>query len=122
MTNKQYEQFIKAGGYSKDKYWSKEGIKWRYRNKIHLPEYHNERKWNQRDCPVVGVSYFEAEAYAKWTGKKLPTEKEWERAARGTDGREYPWGDMFDKEKCNTAESGIGKTTPVSRYPEGVSP
>lgn len=63
-----------------------------------------------------------AEDAAKWAGKELPTEQQWERAARGTDGREYPWGNEFDREKCNTIESGIGKTTRVTRYPNSISP
>ena len=70
---------------------------------------------------MVGVSYYEVEAFAAWSSKRLPTEKEWERAARGTDGREYPWGNEFDPEKCNTEESKIGKTTRVTRYPNGIS-
>jgi len=52
----------------------------------------------------------------------LPAEKEWENAARGIDGRVYPWGNEFDKEKCNTTESKIGHTTPVKKYQEGRSP
>jgi len=80
------------------------------------------------DHPVVWVSWKDAQAYAAWltqlTGEKwhLPTEPEWEKAARGTDGRIYPWGDAFDKARTNTSESGIGTTTPVGSYPIGASP
>ncbi|MDY6933170.1 MAG: SUMF1/EgtB/PvdO family nonheme iron enzyme [Spirochaetota bacterium] len=122
VTNAQYEEFIKAGGYRNDKYWSEEGFNWRNRGNVIQPKYWNDPKWSQADCPVVGVNFYEAEAYAKWAHKRLPTEIEWERAARGTDGREYPWGDEFDRELCNTRESGHGKTTRVTLYPKGRSP
>ena len=81
--------------------------------------------------PVVYVSFEDALKYCEWKTKKeglqgrqyrLPSEYEWEKAARGTDGREYSWGDEFDKEKCNSYESGINDTTPVDKYPDGVSP
>jgi iron(II)-dependent oxidoreductase len=68
------------------------------------------------------VTWFGADAYAKWADKRLPAEQEWEKAARGTDGRIYPWGNKFDINKSNTYESGIKGTTLVDKYSEGVSP
>jgi formylglycine-generating enzyme required for sulfatase activity len=73
------------------------------------------------DHPITMVSWFDAEAYAAWANKRLPTALEWERAARGTDGRLYPWGNEFDPAICNSAEADIGTTTPVRRYPKGRS-
>jgi formylglycine-generating enzyme required for sulfatase activity len=122
VTNEKYRAFIVAGGYGNQAYWSAEGWKWKTANNITGPEYWDDVKWNKAEHPVVGVNYYEAKAYAKWAGKRLPTEREWEKAARGEDGREYPWGNEFDKEKCNSAEAGLVCTTPVTLYPKGVSP
>ena len=85
--------------------------------------------------PVLRVNWGDAMKYSQWLNQllkaelptglflRLPTETEWEKAARGGDGREYPWGNQFDQNKCNTIESGIGSTTPVGLFsPQGDSP
>lgn len=122
VTNEKYRAFVLAGDYEKRQYWSDEGWTWKTGENIARPEYWNDPIWNKLDYPVVGVSDYEAEAYAKWACKRLPTEQEWEKAERGEDGRQYPWGDEFDKARCNSYESGIGHTTPVTQYSNGVSP
>ncbi len=107
VTNADYKQFIDATGYGAPPHWR--GLR--------------EPPADKLDHPVVQVTYSDAEAYAKWAGKRLPTRPEWEKAARGLDGWVYPWGDDFDKNKCNTSESGIFATTPVGKYsPDGDSP
>ncbi len=121
VTNEEYRAFVLAGGYGNRQYWSDNGWKWKLENDIAVPKYWTDPEWNKADHPVVGVSYYEAAAYASWSGKRLPFEQEWEKAARGENGREYPWGDEFDKDRCNSSESGIGHTTPVTQYPNGVS-
>ena len=122
VTNEKYRAFTLADGYKNQQYWSAKGWTWKTKEKITSPEYRNDVKWSQPDHPVVGVSFYEAEAYAKWIGKRLPTEQEWEKAARGEDGRQYPWGDEFDKNRCNSSESRPGHTTPVTQYSDGISP
>ncbi|MGB8646020.1 MAG: formylglycine-generating enzyme family protein [Anaerolineae bacterium] len=78
--------------------------------------------------PAVGVNRSSAAAFCEWasqvTGRavRLPTEAEWEKAARGTDGRIYPWGDAFDENLLNSSEGDKGDTTPVGSYPGGASP
>ena len=76
---------------------------------------------SKADHPVVNVTWDEAKAYCESMGKRLPAEEEWAKAARGTDGREYPWGEDFDSARVNSREANIGDTTPVGKYEGGKS-
>ena len=105
VTNAQYKLFMDATGHKAPMYW-------------------DDGKYNHPKQPVVGVTWYDANAYAKWAGKRIPTEAEWEKAARGTDGREYPWGNKWDSLKCNSniGSDGYQHTTPAASFPDGSSP
>jgi formylglycine-generating enzyme required for sulfatase activity len=130
VTNEEFKEFVDDGGYGKARkdMWSEEGLRWREENEISKPAYWHDRKWNGPNFPVVGISWYEAEAYATWLSERtghqyrLPTEAEWEKAARGTKGFTYPWGEDVDKNLCNSYESGLLRTSPVGLYPKGESP
>ena len=117
VTNQAFQVFVKDGGYQDKKYWSEKGWAWLSKQRIEqLP----------RDClgnlpgnPVACISWYEAEAYANWRGGRLPTEAEWEYAARGPDSLNYPWGNEFDASRCNVVNSNGLK--PVGSYPSGAS-
>lgn len=76
----------------------------------------------EANLPAVNVSCEEAAEYAAWLGKRLPSEQQWEKAARGEDGRLFPWGNEWDGERVNSAESGRRFLTPVDAFPAGASP
>ncbi len=170
VTNLQYRRFVDAGGYDDQRWWSADGWAWRSgrldsqtpkEDKVWLedrppenrsePFYWRDVRWNNTLAPVVGVSWFEAEAYCNWYSVqpgnlpvRLPSEQEWERAARGTQGREYSWGDEFDPQRLNCAEYWAkqndlidvekwarwvrsdsfndASTTLVSQFPQGATP
>jgi formylglycine-generating enzyme required for sulfatase activity len=99
------------------------------------PYFWDNPRWNVPNHPVVGINWYEAVAYCRWLTEKLcalgtlgkdeavrlPTEREWQRAAQGDDGREYPWGEWAEGH-ANTRESGIGQPSAVGLFPEGASP
>lgn len=79
--------------------------------------------WGWKDNhPIVNVTWSDAEAYCEWAGGRLPTEAEWEKAARGTDGRVYPWGNAWDNSKCANGQLHLTSTAPVGSYLGGMSP
>ena len=88
VTNENYRAFIEADGYRNQAYWSSGGWQWKTKHGVTVPEFWNDRAGNKADHPVVGVSYYEAEAYAKWASKRLPTEQEWRQAVRDEERRQ----------------------------------
>lgn len=111
VTNAAYAACVETGACTPPKFT---GSRQRY-DYFYEPEF--------ADYPAVYLSWFDAEAYCRWRGARLPTEAEWEKAARGTDGRRYAWGnDPPTPERVNYAGSRIWDTTPVGSYPAGISP
>ena len=136
----------------KEKYWSKDGFKGRYDNTPRTAPGDHGEPFNLPNHPVVGVTWYEARAFTRWLSEQLalgrvegwsanqeefslrekieagglrvdlPTEAEWEKAARGTDGRKYPWGENADPNRANYGEIGIGATSAVGCFPGGESP
>lgn len=119
VSNKQYQKFMESQGYNYQGFWSIEGWNWRCQNNIEEPLFWRKKGFNAPDKPVVGISWYEAMAYGVWAGKHLPTESQWEYAARGESGQVYPWGENVpDKSYANYS----GKSTTIcNSFPKGKS-
>ena len=103
VTNSQYKRFVQE-------------------KSAKSPLFSNDPNFNGPNQPVVGIRHGDASFYAWWAGKRLPTEAEWEKAARGSKALIYPWGNEFASSNCNAYPNGINRTVDVDRYPEGASP
>jgi formylglycine-generating enzyme required for sulfatase activity len=151
VTYAQYALFVANGGYAERTFWTDAG--WDRKGDKTQPEVGwNDPDWHKDDHPVIGVTWYESAAFCNWLTAwlypavwenhlrtranralhtvpgliRLPTEAEWEKAARWDEKRKialiYPYGDTYDPKKANTSDSGIGHTTAVTTYPNGISP
>jgi len=134
VSNRQFRRFVLAGGYDSLEIWPQEV--WpsvsRFTDRKGRP---GPREWEdgkfpvgQADHPVVGICWYEAMAFARWVGKRLPTAAEWQKAGgwpeqlSGGECNRYPWGDLFDPERTNLLPSLIGRTVRVDAFPSGATP
>lgn len=126
VTVHEYGELIDDGGYDDPGLWSPEGWRWRLDHDVEAPRFWDAPdEWEPyliANRPVVGVSAFEAEAYAAYRACRLPTELEWERACRGDDDRAHPWGDSWHDDRCGHRGHGPRCTLPVGIFPRGLSP
>jgi iron(II)-dependent oxidoreductase len=122
VTNERFARFVAQGGYDDPTFWSPEGWAWRSRFSGLRPLSFTTPGFDAPEQPVSGVSWYEASAYARWAGRQLPTELQWEKAARGPDRRRFPWGEALPRSALCNFNSNVGRTTPPGAYPEGKSP
>jgi formylglycine-generating enzyme required for sulfatase activity len=122
VSNARFALFLAAGGYERQEYWMPQGWEWLRSQQIAAPLQWQQPGWDGADQPVAGVSWYEADAYARWAGRRLPSDAEWEKAARGSDGRRYPWGNDWPTPTLANFDGRIGRSTPVGLYPAAVSP
>lgn len=119
VTNAEYKKFVDATGHPVPNYnvsWcDTDGYNWDLDSRTYPS--------GKADHPIVLITWEDAMAYAAWAGKRLLTEAEWERAARGFNGNRYPWGNDFEAGFCNCMEAGLNQTSPVGQFsPDGDTP
>ncbi len=145
VSNAQFRRFIAAGGYERQEWWSPVGWRWRIKTGRNAPRFWRWEETALDEHPVIGITWYEADAYARSVKKRLPSEAEWEKAARGHEARRYPWGNTFELDRCNTADFWLRReireyndwymnfflrrpwreraiTTPVNAFAQGASP
>ncbi|REE98886.1 ergothioneine biosynthesis protein EgtB [Thermomonospora umbrina] len=136
VTNRAYIAFVEAGGYDDPRWWHPQGWEWRNAKGRRAPGFWTREggQWLRRrfgrteplplDEPVQHVSFYEADAYARWAGKRLPTEAEWEKAARwdpdAQRSRRFPWGDAYEEGRANLGQQRL-RPAPVGSFPGGAS-
>jgi iron(II)-dependent oxidoreductase len=134
VTNEQFQRFVRAGGYDDLEIWPREiwpGVM-KFTDRTGQPGPHDWENGRfpagKAQHPVVGVSWFEAFAYARWVGKRLPTVAEWQKAGgwpeqlSGGACNRFPWGDVFEPNRANLWMSGLGDTVPVDQFARGGTP
>ncbi|MBZ0295949.1 MAG: SUMF1/EgtB/PvdO family nonheme iron enzyme [Anaerolineae bacterium] len=128
ITYVQFQCFVDALDFDKDEWWAGVPEETEAYGRTYRTREMSEQKFKYSNHPREGVSWYQAMAFCRWLSDKLgcevtlPTEQQWERAARGPDGRPYPYGSEFDAAKGNTDETGSGGTSAVGIFPDGASP
>jgi iron(II)-dependent oxidoreductase len=133
VTNQEFARFVDDGGYARDELWSAEGRAWRATVAARAPVYWRRagdrwlvRRWDreveqQPHHPVTHVCWFEADAYCRWSGRRLPSEAEWELAAATPDGRRFPWGDAPPTAAHANLDAAAGGPVDVAAHADGDS-
>lgn len=128
VTNAQYAPFVESNGYNQSDVWTENGWSWRQSNNVIQPRFWNDTQLNTVAQPVVGVSWYEAIAYARWLSRetglsvRLPSEAEWEKASCGTDERAYPWGNQEPTSELANFNNLESRLKDVGSYMGGASP